>query len=416
MSNKFYKSVVFLGGILYPFYTLPWTIKSMLKNEFLGYILFSFFMGLLAYTMIPYDTFDLTRHYALIEKVYLWDIDDIFLNVRFDYYFLALYAWITHQIGLPKEAVPFSYIFMIFMLLFGSLRMVYRYLKEQNIFIQNQIWFSGLALFLIINEFRLVGGASGLRNELAFVLLLYGILRYFLTKRIGITAFIFVLSPFVHLSSIVVIFLFLVAILFQIGNIGRVVFVVSLLILFAGISSDIFFYIVGKLELFLRANGLYFHAYMNPDSAWGANYFAGRNIKTIILEKYIKPAPFFLSALYLLKVKKASLPKIQNFLYLLFIFIVIVSVSRTMLDRFSYFFVLFFIYFLLLEIGLKGISKFKKWFLSLLILSLLLADFGGLVKYRDVITASWTQFLWKPAPLIFLESVEPYQYIHRESL
>jgi hypothetical protein len=191
---------------------------------------------------------------------------------------------------------------------------------------------------------------------------------------------------------------------------------VSIFVLITGISTNIFFYVIGKLEPFLREHGLYFHAYMDPDSKWGANFYAGKNIKTIILEKYIKPAPFFLSALYLYKVKKSVLPKMQNFLYVLFIFIAMVSVSRTMLDRFSYFYVLIFIYYLLAEIAIKDLSKFKKIFISVFITSLLLMDFGGLIKYRDVVIKSWAQFFWKPAPMLFLESTEPYEYIKRESL
>ncbi len=35
------KPLVFFGALLYPVYALPWIIKSMVKNEYFGYFLFS---------------------------------------------------------------------------------------------------------------------------------------------------------------------------------------------------------------------------------------------------------------------------------------------------------------------------------------------------------------------------------------
>jgi CDP-glycerol glycerophosphotransferase (TagB/SpsB family) len=75
----------------------------MLKNEYIGYILFAFFMGILAYTMIPYDTFDLTRHYEFIKQISKQDIGNIASSIRIDYYFLGYFSWIIHQVGLPKS-------------------------------------------------------------------------------------------------------------------------------------------------------------------------------------------------------------------------------------------------------------------------------------------------------------------------
>ena len=61
------KIIIFWGSMLYPIYFLPYLIRSIIKNELFGYILLAFFLGILAYLMIPYDTMDIVRYYDKFE-------------------------------------------------------------------------------------------------------------------------------------------------------------------------------------------------------------------------------------------------------------------------------------------------------------------------------------------------------------
>ena len=410
--NRMLKPLVFFGSSLYPLYTLPWVIKYMLKNDNLGYILFSFFMGLLAYTMIPYDTMDITRHYEAFEDISKVNISEVFDYGRvFDYSF-NLYMWTIHYIGLPKEFVPFSFIFIQIMFYFLSLKIVIHYSFSNR---EVPLWFMGLSLFLILNEIRFIGAASGLRNGLAFSIFIYAQIEYFFAHKRLKFFLLSLLSMLMHMSVIPIFFLTLIATVFRLKTIGKFLFFLSLILLMSGQGSKIFYAIIHILEPFLRSVGLYFHAYMDPDGAWGTNFYADQNMKTIILEKLIKPLPFYLAGIYLLWVKDFKNIYIQNYLYYAYIFIALVSASRTMLDRYSYYFVLFFILFFLSEISSKGVSKLKKIFIAIFISSLLLMDAGGLAKYRDIIIY-WKSFFYTPAPFLFLQDIEPKDYIHRESL
>jgi hypothetical protein len=416
MNNKFYKPVIFLGGILYPFYALPWTIKSMLKNEFLGYILFSFFMGLLAYTMIPYDTFDITRHYEIFEDVSILNFNDVYNYGRVFNYVLNLYMWFVSHIGLNKEFIPFSIIFTIYMLYFLTLKKVIDDRYYISGYVIDKKWLTIVGLFLIINQIQFIGTASGLRNGLAFAIFIYAVVDFYLKKRKGILIFLTLVSIFIHFSVIPLMIIFFLSNIIKLKKVNRVFFILSFLLLFSGMTGFIFYKIIALLEPVLRANGLYFHAYLDPDGAWGSGYWQGKNIKTIIFERIINPLPFYLVGIYLILIKNITIQRRHFYLYMLFIFIVLVSVSRTMFDRYSYFFVMLFIFVFLIELKTKTLTKFKKSFIIFFIASMLLVDFGGIVKYRDIYVKSWLKFLYVPTPYMALYQVSENDYIKRDSL
>ena len=178
-----------------------------------------------------------------------------------------------------------------------------------------------------------------------------------------------------------------------------------------------FYLFIGYLAPFLKSQGLYFHAYFDPDGKWGSSFWETRNLKTIIYEKYLKPMPFYLFGFYLMFFKRNEFKYIIKFLYLLFIFIAVVSISRTLFDRYAYFFVLLFTIFYLQEIYFTKISKYKKYFLILIIFSFFSLNIGGFVKYRNIfVSKNWIQSFYIPAPFMMLEDIQKQDYIKRKSL
>jgi len=406
------KPLILFGFFLYPVYFLPWIIKYMLKNDIFGYILFSLLMGYLAYLMIPYDTMDITRHYATFELLSNMDFDDIIQFRIFDYIF-NIYMWTVAQIGLPKEFVPSSIVCIQYMFYFLALLKVFKYRKSlgENI----PAWLLALGVFFIINEIRFVGAASGLRSGLAFSLFIYALIDDHLYRKRIKFWFFSLLSIAIHISVFPLLLLYVISRYFPFRYLMRILFILSLILLASGMAEKIFYVFLGILEPYLKEVGLYFHAYMDSNGAWGNGFYADKNIKTIILEKFIKPLPFYLAGIYLLKVKNFEYKTIQIYLYYLYVFIVLVSVSRTMLDRYSYFFVLFFIMVLLLELNTLRLTHFKKVFIILFVSAMILMDLGGIIKYRDIIV-SWKKILYIPAPFMLMQSIEPSDYVKRESI
>ena len=415
--NKVFNPLVFFGFLLYPIYTLPWIIKSMVKNEYFGYLLFSLFMAYLAYLTIPYDTWDLTRHYETFKVIATIPFDNVFQESRVFNYIFNLYMWSIAQLGFPKEFVPFSFIFMVYILYFLSLKKIVEYSTfSKNNFSLSYKWFIFLGIFLLFNEIRFVGTVSGLRNGLAFSIFIFAIIGYYENNRFFSTLLLVIFASTLHIAVVPIAIIFFLSNVIKIQSFNRVLFLASFLLIISGLAGQIFYTIIEILKPTLQANGLYFPAYMSPDGVWGSGFYESRNMKTMILEKVIKPLPFYLAGFYLFFVREIAWIKLQNYLYMLFVFIALSSVSRTLFDRYSYFFVLLFIFLFLEDIKSKGLTSFKKIFIGFLVMAMLLMDFGGLIKYRDVYVKSWLKILYMPAPYMVLYDVSEKDYIKRESL
>lgn len=414
--NKMLKPLVFFGSLLYPLYTLPWIIKSMVKNEYFGYLLFSLFMSYLAYLMIPYDTWDLTRHYEKFQELSTISFDNVFEDSRIFNYIFNLYMWSVSHIGFSKEFVPFSFVFMVYMLYFLSFKKIGEYHSFKNGFFISYKWFMLLGIFLIFNEIRFADTASGLRNGLAFAIFIFAIIRYYLNSKIVSTFILVVLASLLHFSVVPLAIIFFLSNIIKLRSFNRVLFFIGFILIISGLVGELFYAIIEFFKPTLQSYGLYFPAYMSPDGAWGSGFYEDKNIKTIILEKFIKPLPFYLAGVYLFFVKEITWSRLQNYLYMLFVFIALASVSRTLFDRYSYFFVLLFLFLFLEELKSKPLTSLKKIFITFFIGVMLLMDFGGLVKYRDTYIKSWLKILYVPAPYMVLYDISKKDYIKRESL
>jgi len=403
------------GFLLYPIYALPWIIKSIAKNELLGFVLYSLLMAYLAYLMIPLVDDDLTRHYesyVLVSSMNLEQIMSLY-PMRFVFY---IYIWVLSHLGFSKEFMPFSITFLMYMFYFLSLRRVLLAYNQHSIENINTISFHGLLLlgfFMIVNEMRFVIDTSGLRNSLAFSIFIFALVSYYLDKKKLSTVFLFLLSLLVHIAILPLILIFILANFIQFNKVYRIIFIISLLLLFSGIIPMIYSFILDLITPFLKSQGLYISGYLDINSKYGPSFYVGKSLSTVIYGKIIKPLPFYLAGVYIFTQKEIVKKQMENFLYLSFTFIAIVSITKTMMDRYSYFFVLFFIFVLLLDLRGKVINNFKKIFITLFISSLLLMDLTGIYKYKNIFISSWAQTFYIPAPFMFLRQVDPKNYIER---
>ncbi len=413
------KILIFLGSLLYPLYTLPLVVSFMLRNKRFGYFLFSFFMGYLAYLMIPYEGFDITRHYAAFNALSTYNFSEInnYDGGIFKYGFYV-YCWGVAKLGLPKEFVPFSIIFTVYYLYFLTLKKILDFTPIRDNNTSNKISLKMLTLlgvFLIFNEIRFVDATSGLRNMLAFSIFIYAFFDLLYKKKRFKFLFLSILASFIHISVIIPILIYLITQIIRTLKINRWLLIFGYILLITGMTAILFRLLIESLEPFLRANGLYFHSYMDPDGEWGPGFYADKNIKTVILEKILKPLPLYIAGIYFIFVKDYVRKDLARFLLAFFVFIVLVSVSRTLLDRYNILFVSLFIYFFIIELQYKPLTLMKKIFILCFIGSLLLFDVGGIYKYRDIYWRSWNKIIYKPVPISLMDSVEPNEYIIRHS-
>lgn len=396
---------------LYPLYSIPWIVRSILSGKRFGFFMLSLFMGVLAYLLIPYNTMDLTRYYSDFNIIQFFSLIEV-IEKGGSHLFINILMWLLSSIGLPKEAmtlliVSFAYYFH-FLVLFYIIKdypLAFRSIKNKLFIL--------IFAFILLNEISFIGAASGLRNELAFSLSLLGVYFVFSRKKHIKGILILLFASFVHASAAILIVFILLSRIKKLHHIYRFLFLFSIFIIITGLSTFIFFSTMDILKPLLISMDMYHQAYFSRDGKWGAGFWSSFNFKTYVLEKYIKPLPFYVSAAYLVVVR-SSAPDYRRLLYLLFFLISVISISRTLFDRYNYYTVHLFIIMIMLEYREQPFTRFKKIFLVLFISSLLIVDIANLYKFRDMYAPSWKKTLYVPLPILLLENVEPSEYIVRK--
>lgn len=410
------KLIIFIGSLFYPIYFLPLAFQYVIKNEKFGYFMISLFMGMLAYTMIPYDTMDIVRHYEKFELFSSISFDELFLEGRLVDYIFNIYAWAIINIGLSKEFVPLSVTFISYYLYLVTFKIIIdREFSSSNSPRVSHKFIVLLGFFLIINEIRFMDAASGLRNIFSFSIFSYALINYIYTKKYFSLILLSLLAIGIHFSALIALLIFLVSHFIRIGTFSKGIYVVCYFLFVLGATDVIFYFAINKLEPYLREYGLYFPSYFDEDGVWGAGYYLTQNIKSLIFEKYIKTFPLYVAGLYFILFRNFKNTILSKYLFILFIFITMISVSRTLLDRFNWFFVILFIYFLMIEVINRRISNMKKVFIFIFSFSLITMDLGSIYKYRDIFGRSWGDLLYTPFIFKYDNHIEPYQYIIRNS-
>jgi hypothetical protein len=407
------KGLIIVSFFIYPLYTIPFLIKHILLGEKWSYFLFSFFLGVLAYLLIPYDTWDITRHYLDFIEIKEMSFQEVF-SLGGSHLFLNIIMWHVNAIGLPKETVPLLFTAITYSIHSTILLYIYNDYSSKHRGISKQTYFL-LFSFVLFNVIRFSWLADGLRNPSAFSVSLLGI--YFIlskgkTIKGVLTLFI---ATFIHPSSALIILIVFIT-KGKISNLLlRILFVISLILIVTNFSEIAFYSIVDKIRPFLVYMGIADQSYFSSEGHWGAGFWSSFNFKTYVLEKFIKPMPFYIAGIYLLVVKNSVVPKYRRFIYLLFFIISVISISRTLFDRYVYFAILFFITMLMIEYRIQPFNRFKKIFLIFFISSLLLADLANIYKYRDTWIPSWHKIIYLPMPILLLENIEPDEYIIRHA-
>lgn len=266
------KLIIFIGSLFYPIYFLPLAFQYVIKNEKFGYFMISLFMGMLAYTMIPYDTMDIVRHYEKFELFSSISFDELFLEGRLVDYIFNVYAWAIINIGLSKEFVPLSVTFISYYFYLIAFKIIIdrEFASSQSLYVSYK-YIVFLGFFLIINEIRFMDAASGLRNIFSFSMFSYALINYIYTKKYFSLILLSLLAIGIHFSAFIALLIFLVSHFIRIGTFSKVIYVVCYFLFVLGATDIIFYFAINKLEPYLREYGLYFPSYFDEDGVWGAD-------------------------------------------------------------------------------------------------------------------------------------------------
>ncbi|MCD9542975.1 hypothetical protein GLP22_17485 [Photobacterium carnosum] len=212
-------------GIIYS------AIKSNTKTFF---FLVTLYMAFVAYVMIPYSSMDIFRYYNMYERLNVISFGQIgdYFNVN---YFIVFFVKIINMLGLNKEFIPFSTVFISYGVLFYSF---YYYLERKSYNSINNV----IICLCVLSVALFFGSASGLRNGLSVSISILAIVM--LSKRKSrLSYFLFFIAAFVHSFTIIIFLLSIISYYIRNKKFYWVVFLISIFYLISGVNDLIIEYI-----------------------------------------------------------------------------------------------------------------------------------------------------------------------------
>ena len=364
-------------------------------------------MAILGYSLVPYDSWDLVRHYEAFEKVKELSFFQVLEYGHIRYLPLHLYMWLLSTVGLSKEFLPFISLFFSYLL---SLLVMHDVVRK-NIVETNGVYskITLLAVLVMLTIIPFIGIASSLRQYLAISMLLYVVYYYSkLGNVISIIAFSFIVM--VHISTLPVIFIFYLSRLSIFSKLGFYILSISFVFIITGFYSELFFFLTDYFKPYLESKGMYFALYMNPDTIELLN--SGDSLNETILKKVISPSVFYIFGIISIFFAKNSDEKsLRSFLVLLMVFISFISIAPDPFSRYTAFYtVIYFIVFF--RTDYKKLSKINREILLIIMVACtLVVNIAKANSYKLVLAPSWSKVLYIPIPLILLGQVNQSEYI-----
>lgn len=394
MKNKSisYTSIIFMAYIPLGLF---FSSIDYINGKRYSVFVFSFLMGVLAYLLVPYSNWDLSRHYELYDLLKTKDAHFIFEYGQSRYFFFYLYVWVVSHLGINKEFLPFISVFTsyyIYMYVFGCCMAKYNLTVKERIF--------GTIVLLSLIPF--IGIASSLRQHLAFAFVLLSLYNLFiLSNKIKYYIYIFA-ACIIHPVCVVVFMLVLISSTFKM-KLTKVRLNILFVLLLTGIFGFLFNELIDLFLPFLNSNNLYIASYMNVDVI--DTSFSDNSFFRKVALLYISPLLFYVFVFFGGYIEQCCTnEKLTSFLMFLLLFILIVQPSVTAFDRFSFLFSIIFLSFVF-PFVLKVISGYrKKLFYSAIIFWIVAFNFFSLYQVRYTFS-SWSDVFTTPFLFLFLNTV-----------
>ena len=383
--------------------TVIFIVKGLSQNNISVLFPLSLVMSIFAFLSIPYDTMDIVRYYEIydnIEKISLYEI----YNINEGNFIVNLYIKLLNDLSISKQFLPFTATFISYYFFFKSILFIRK--KESIGFTRKEL------LFITITALFGVGfyfSASGIRTGVALSLALYAIVMLNYNKKI-ISSLFFALAISIHFLTIIILLITILSFISKRTNLFRILFIISPILAIISLGEGLVTFIFHFLGDTLKTYGLYRISYIEGE--WGTSFYALRNIKTYIYEKFIYLLPFYASYFYLLFIRNDSF--FRRVIYILFFISFLFFDFRTLLMRYSYFTSLVFFLILAIELNINSTSRKIKTFAYIFFISCVLYSSGSVYKYRDTFMSSWGKTLYQPTIFLFLNDINTSDYIIRE--
>ena len=396
----------FLGFIFYPLYFTPLLFWHILKGERWPYILFTLFIGALAYLIIPIEGMDIIGYYDAFDTLKNLSFKEIF-----DYsddvtrYFTFSVIWLLEVIGFSKEMIPFTFVIATYLIL---LRVFFYVIDDYKVKFLNTPKKIFILIFWVILFFEVgfMSSASGLRNQLSFSISLLGLYlilsKNYTFKGLGLL----LVAALIHPSAILFIFLYFLIKGLSYSGLYRILLYLSILALLTDASAVIMQYILSLVNHLYDVVNSTRKSSLSISGAWGGGYWDLISYNSFVYSKYVQPLPFYVALIYLFFTRaKSESREYRNFLYALFFVVAVFSFLNTLFVRYNTFSVLFFTIMLMIEYRTQPFSYFKKVFIIIFVISIITANAAAMYKYRYVFE-SWIDILYLPMPVIIVTKEE----------
>ncbi len=190
-----------MAFLLSPFLALPGIVFGIIKKQRTALILFTIFVALIEYQLIPKTIDDLARHYALFEEMGDMSIKSFlnYLKTRPDF----LFYWIMYMFAKMGLSARLFASFVVFLTLNNFFLVFYRFFKQSSV----NLFSVGLLMLIFSFQWKLL--LMGLRNYMAFSFVFLAFFNAFFEKgRKGYPYLI--IACFIHFSSILFVPVYLV--------------------------------------------------------------------------------------------------------------------------------------------------------------------------------------------------------------
>lgn len=320
--------LVLIMSLIQPIYAFPFAAYQMVKSSSYIYIFcIALAFSIIALNLIPDPGLDLYRHYQHIDSLRGITFSEVLMNYNPGYLLFDIYSWILLKIGLPKQMLTATAVFIAYTLVLS----IYKDFKN-NYLSQGSNLEVGVIFFAFFIQVSPIGITSGIRNTLANLIVFY--ITYKLINNKNIVLFLIgsIIAILTHPAAFIPVIIVLLGYFFN-----KLIYKYSKLMIILAVILMVFSSYLRPIIEYLDslASNLPFYksgTYTDLDSHWGAGFEQYASTKGIIAD-YINKLPTYFSLLYLSIIKPQENNKLYTILCLSILYLSIFSSYATLFGR-----------------------------------------------------------------------------------
>lgn len=392
--------LVVFAFIINPILTLPFVVIELLNRKPYALVLFSIFMGLLGFVLIPSESSDITRIYDIYNQLQYASFGQFlkFTGTQLDF-LLYLYAWILGKIGLSRQFLQFTTLFVTYYLIF---KVYFDWSAKVDLDKVVKFLFFIFILFFI----PFLSTYSGMRNNTALAFFIYGV--YCLHFKSSKSGYVFILlSLFTHFMAIILVFLYLISKFVAVSTKKiRYIFLFSFLLLI--IPGNPIISWLNTLSLgfdFLEQRQV---SYLGG-SEWSGFFLSGMSLKGKVFF-VLTMLPYYWLLIYLVCTVKDSF--LRKYAYILGVFTNILSaVPGTLYKRYCVALVFLGVLILFDEYKVRDWYESKRKYIYVFVILFIIMRFSDIFTMRYSVSKSYSRIYLYSVFNYFTKEFNRHDYI-----